>query len=143
MSRRSLRNPIRCFGQAAAIAAAFRILRQPSRPNPTRPLVKSGSAAGSGTGFGLVSAQSCLHPHQPITVLGHCGLRDDAIELSITLDSSGGDFISSELTEKRRSLIEFDDPETTVRFEDAYFPPRIKCHTGGIVSHLDRYESIF
>ena len=29
---------------------AFRFLRQPSRPNPTRPLTKSGSAAGSETG---------------------------------------------------------------------------------------------
>src|SRR5208283_102818 len=45
--RRSLRNPIRCFAQAAS-AAAFRYLRQPSRPIAPRPVAKSGSAAGSG-----------------------------------------------------------------------------------------------
>src|SRR5664280_926790 len=46
-ARRSLRNPIRCFDQAAA-AAAFRFLRQPSIPNAPRPLTKSGRAAGNG-----------------------------------------------------------------------------------------------
>ena len=52
--RRSLRNPIRCFDQAAAGAAAvffrfaFRFLHQPSRPIEPRPLAKSGSAAGRG-----------------------------------------------------------------------------------------------
>jgi len=42
-------------------AAAFFFLRQPSRPNPTRPVAKSGSAAGSGTGetpFQLAVAKS-------------------------------------------------------------------------------------
>ena len=48
-SRRSLRNPIRFFGQAAAIAAAFfRFLRQPSKPNAPSPEAKSGRAAGKG-----------------------------------------------------------------------------------------------
>jgi hypothetical protein len=47
-ARRSLRNPIRCFDQAAASAAAFRFLRQPSKPNAPRPEAKSGRAAGSG-----------------------------------------------------------------------------------------------
>ena len=46
--RRPLRNPIRCFDQVLATAAAFRFLRQPSRPNAPRPLAKSGSAAGTG-----------------------------------------------------------------------------------------------
>ena len=51
LARRSLRNPIRCFDQAAASAAAFlRFLRQPSRPNAPRPEAKSGSAPGSGVG---------------------------------------------------------------------------------------------
>jgi hypothetical protein len=45
-SPRSLRNPIRCFGQAAA--CAFRFLRQPSKPNAPRPVAKSESAPGSG-----------------------------------------------------------------------------------------------
>src|ERR1019366_9996834 len=44
-SRRSLRNRIRCFDQAAS---AFRFLRQPSRPNAPRPEAKSGRAAGRG-----------------------------------------------------------------------------------------------
>src|SRR5215468_742716 len=35
----------------AASAAAFFFLRQPSRPNAPRPVAKSGSVAGSGTGF--------------------------------------------------------------------------------------------
>src|ERR1039458_10172550 len=43
-TRRSLRNPIRCFDQAAR-AAAFRFPRQPSRPNAPWPVAKSGSAA--------------------------------------------------------------------------------------------------
>src|ERR1700733_15923745 len=46
-SRRSLRNPIRCFDQAGS-AAAFFFLRQPSRPNAPRPLAKRGKAAGKG-----------------------------------------------------------------------------------------------
>jgi hypothetical protein len=33
-----------------AIAAFFRFLRQPSRPNAPRPVAKSGRAPGSGTG---------------------------------------------------------------------------------------------
>ena len=45
--RRSLQNSIGCFDQAA-IAAAFRFLRQPSKPNAPRPEAKSGSAAGRG-----------------------------------------------------------------------------------------------
>jgi len=53
-------------------------------------------------------------------VLGLCGIRDDAIELSITLDSAGGDFMSSELTEQRRSLIEFDDRATRLGLEDEH-----------------------
>ena len=39
-SRRSLRNPIRRIGQAAANTTPFRFLRQPSRPNAPRPLAK-------------------------------------------------------------------------------------------------------
>src|ERR1035441_7321160 len=35
VSRRSLRNPIRCFDQAAAVAAAFRFLRH--LPTPAAP----------------------------------------------------------------------------------------------------------
>ena len=50
--RRSLRNSIRCLDQAAG-AAAFRFLRQPSRPNAPRPVAKSGRAAGSGVGVKL------------------------------------------------------------------------------------------
>jgi hypothetical protein len=57
---------------------------------------------------------------EPIIVLGLCGIRDDAIELSITLDSAGGDFMSSELTEQRRSLIEFDDRATRLGLEDEH-----------------------
>ena len=48
-SRRSLRKPIRCLDQAAAITPAFlRFLRQPSRPIAPIPVAKSGRAAGSG-----------------------------------------------------------------------------------------------
>ena len=36
-ARRSLRNPIKCFDQAAS-TAAFRFLRHPSRPNAPRPV---------------------------------------------------------------------------------------------------------
>ena len=44
--RRSLRNPMRWIDQAAAsAAAAFRFLRQPSRPMTPRPVPKSGKAA--------------------------------------------------------------------------------------------------
>jgi hypothetical protein len=78
--------------------------------------------------------QSCLRSHQPITVLGHCGLRDDAIELSITLDSSGGDFISSELTEKRRRLVEFNDRATRLGLEDEDSQWGIECRTDVIAS---------
>jgi len=46
--RRSRRNPIRCFGQAAASAAAFCFLRRVSSAITPRPPAKSGSAAGSG-----------------------------------------------------------------------------------------------
>src|SRR5260370_21069971 len=77
-----------------------------------------------------------------ITVLGRCGLRDDAIELSITLDSSGGDFISSELTEKRRRLIEFDDRATRLGLEDEHSQRSIKCRTDVMASYLDRHEWI-
>jgi len=53
-SRRPLRNPIRCFDQAAARAAEFfRFLRQPSRPNAPRPVAKRGRAAGSGVAVTL------------------------------------------------------------------------------------------
>jgi hypothetical protein len=49
LSRRSLRNPIRCVDQATAITAApFRFLRQRNRPSAPRPVAKSGRAAGSG-----------------------------------------------------------------------------------------------
>jgi hypothetical protein len=51
-SRRSLRNPIRCFNQTARVAA-FRFLRQPRRPNAPRPVAKSGSAAGNGEWLAL------------------------------------------------------------------------------------------
>ena len=44
-SRRSFRNSIKSFDQAAA----FRFLRQPSRPSAPRPMAKSGSAPGRGT----------------------------------------------------------------------------------------------
>src|SRR5580692_316394 len=48
-SRRSVRNRIRCFVQAAAkVVAVFRLLRQPNKPNAPRPEAKSGKAAGSG-----------------------------------------------------------------------------------------------
>jgi hypothetical protein len=59
-SRRSLRNPIKCFDQAAS--AAFRFLRQPSRPKAPRPVAKSGRAAGSGvpeTTLGTSSVATC------------------------------------------------------------------------------------
>ena len=75
-------------------------------------------------------------------MLRRCGLRDDAIELSITLDSSGGDFISSELTKKRRSLIEFDDRATRLGLEDEHSQRGIKCCTDVIASYLDRHEWI-
>jgi len=39
-------------------AAAFFFLRLPSRPNPTRPLAKRGSAAGSGTDGGSNDANA-------------------------------------------------------------------------------------
>ena len=42
----------RCFDQAAN-AAAFRFLRQPTRPNAPRPLAKSGRAAGRGVSEAL------------------------------------------------------------------------------------------
>ena len=71
-----------------------------------------------------------------------CGLRDDAIKLSITLHSSGGDFISSELTEKRRSLIEFDDRATRLGLEDEHSQRGIKCRTDVMASSLDRHEWI-
>jgi hypothetical protein len=48
-ARRSLRNPIRCFDQAVMAAAAFRFLRQPSRPNA--PMTICGDAA---TGKGML-----------------------------------------------------------------------------------------
>src|SRR5262245_52280420 len=73
---------------------------------------------------------------------GHCGLRDDAVELSITLDSSGGHLISSELTEKRRSLIEFDDRATRLWLEDEHSQRGIKCRTNVIARKLDRHEWI-
>ena len=88
----------------------------------------------SARGGWLVSAQSCLHSHQPITVLGRCGLRDDAVELSITLDSPGGDFISSELTEERRRLVEFDDRATRLALEDEHSRRGIECRTNVIAS---------
>jgi hypothetical protein len=47
-SRRSLRNPIACFDQAAAATCAFRFLRQPNGPITPKPVAKSGSAAGIG-----------------------------------------------------------------------------------------------
>ena len=43
-ARRSLRNPIKCFDQAAS-TAAFRFLRHPRRPNALRPVAKSGERA--------------------------------------------------------------------------------------------------
>ena len=68
-SRRSLRNPIRCFDQAATIAAAFRFLRQPSRPNAPRPVAKSGRAAGSGV-VPLLPPPLILLKAKPITPVG-------------------------------------------------------------------------
>src|SRR5690242_15519930 len=41
----------------AARAAAFFFLHQPSRPNPPRPLAKSGSAAGSGVSEPIETAR--------------------------------------------------------------------------------------
>src|SRR5215469_5562620 len=71
-----------------------------------------------------------------------CRLRDDAIELSITLDSSGGDFIFSELTEKRRRLIEFDNRATRLGLEDEHSQRSIKCRTDVMAGDLDRHERI-
>ena len=66
LARRSLRNLIRCFGQAASAVAAFFFLRQPSKPNAPRPVAKSGRAAGSGVdviGVNVKSVPSTPNPH--------------------------------------------------------------------------------
>src|SRR5690349_7094501 len=48
----ALVDAMNCFEADYATACAFRFLRQPSRPNPPRPVAKSGSAAGSGVSTG-------------------------------------------------------------------------------------------
>ncbi len=54
--RRSPRKPVSGgFFDQAASAAAFRFLRQPSRPIAPRPVAKSGSAAGNGVADGVNS----------------------------------------------------------------------------------------
>ena len=52
LSRADLRSRTYLFDQAA-IAAVFRFLRRPSRPNAPRPLAKRGNAPGRGTGLVL------------------------------------------------------------------------------------------
>ena len=55
-------NSIKRFDQAVA---AFFILRHPSRPSAPRPVAKSGSAAGSGVGLGLISPNRPATPNGP------------------------------------------------------------------------------
>ncbi len=49
----------------AQAACAFRFLRQPSRPNPARPVANSGKAAGSGTVLTAVGPVT-LTVHEPV-----------------------------------------------------------------------------
>jgi hypothetical protein len=46
----------------------------------------------------------------------------------------------SELTDKRRSLIKFDDRATRIGLEDEHSQRGIKCRTDVIASYLDRHE---
>jgi hypothetical protein len=88
-SRRSLRNPIRCFDQAAS-AAAFRFLRQPSRLNAPRPVAKSGRAAGRGVaemlGVVIVNVESSTERNAALKrELVSSNTWDSARELSISV----------------------------------------------------------
>jgi hypothetical protein len=86
-------------------------------------------------------------PAPTFNVLGHCGPRDDPLEFVIILDTHGGDFTSSELTEERRRLIEFDDRATrlglrqsiiaaTARYRlPAIYPFRVFTVNGGLLSY--------
>src|SRR6516165_8802973 len=81
-------------------------------------------------------------PAPTLNALGHCGPRDDPLEFGIILDTHGGDFTSSELTEERRRLIEFDDRATRLGLEDEHSQRGIECRTDVITIHLDRQEWI-
>ena len=50
------RGLVRLCAKRTYTLAVFRFLRQPSRPNPTRPLAKSGSEGGTGTTSAVISA---------------------------------------------------------------------------------------
>src|SRR5262245_66496067 len=81
-------------------------------------------------------------PSDALNALGHCGPRDDPLEFAIILDTHGGDFISAELTEEGRRLIEFDDCTTRLGLENEYSQRCIKCRTDVITIHLDCQEWI-
>src|SRR6516165_2292138 len=109
-----------------------------------KPISAPGLLAWQGTAVGWVWSRSLLaHPPGiPINALGHCGFRDDSLEFVIILDTHGGDFTSSELTEERRRLIEFDDRATRLGLEVEHSQRGIKCRTDVMTIHLDRQEWI-
>src|SRR6516164_8367421 len=59
-----------CAGPNQPSAAFF--LRQPSRPSPTRPVAKSGRAAGSGTALAHVALPAEVRINAPAEVENDC-----------------------------------------------------------------------